>query len=139
AYTRRCFLESKTSLSISCVLSKIGLGLTRICPGSGIVTVVFAKAGNGYSGAGHLSLVREAVDSQKRKMESKEQEALAARYQLIGLQEQLGSTSQRMQITEEKRNAVMTSLRQEEVAKIAAEGKPTLPPFQETSTFQRER
>ncbi|KAL8927321.1 MAG: hypothetical protein Q9208_002498 [Pyrenodesmia sp. 3 TL-2023] len=81
------------------------------------------------------TLMREEVEAQKRRMESKDQEAFAAQYQLICLQEQLESTRQRIQITEEERDVMKTSLHQEEVARITAEGKTALPPSQEADEF----
>ena len=71
--------------------------------------------------------MREEVEVQKRKVESKDEEAFAAQYQMVGLQEELDNAKQRIKIVEEERDAVKTSLQHEELARIAAEGKIALP------------
>ncbi|KAL8839000.1 MAG: hypothetical protein Q9170_001930 [Blastenia crenularia] len=81
------------------------------------------------------TLMREEVDVQKRKVESKEQDAFSARYQLVGLQEQLESTRQAVKVVEEERDALKINLKQEEVARIAAQGKIALPSSQKSDEF----
>lgn len=78
------------------------------------------------------TLMREEVDVQKRKNENREQETFSSRYELVGLQGELDQLRQQMNAVEEERDALRTSLKQEEVARIAAEGKMPLPTSQKT-------
>ena len=71
--------------------------------------------------------MREEAEAQRRKVETREQEAFAAQYQNVGLQEELETIKQQLKKTEDERDALKTSLREEEVARIAAEGKIALP------------
>lgn len=71
--------------------------------------------------------MREEVEVQRRKVDAREQEKFAAQYQLVGLQESIDSLSQQKRIIEEERDALKTSLKEEEVARIAAEGRIALP------------
>jgi hypothetical protein len=57
----------------------------------------------------------------------REQEAFTAQYQLIGVQEELQKAQERIQVIESERDALKTSLQDEEVALIAAEGRIALP------------
>lgn len=81
------------------------------------------------------TLMREEVEVQKRKIKSREEEAFAAQYQLVGVQEELETARRKTKVTEEERDALKTSLHQEEVARIAAEGKIALPPSQADDEF----
>ena len=74
-----------------------------------------------------LTLMREDVEAQKRKVEEKEQETFSAQYQLAGVQEELEKLKQEIHAVMEERDALKTSLKEEEVARIAAEGKFRLP------------
>lgn len=74
-----------------------------------------------------LTLMREDVEAQKRKVEEKEQETFSAQYQLVGVQEELEKLKQEVHAVMEERDALKTSLKEEEVARIAAEGKFRLP------------
>ncbi|KAL8690068.1 MAG: hypothetical protein Q9218_004407, partial [Villophora microphyllina] len=85
------------------------------------------------------TLMREEVDVQKRRVESKEQEAFGAQYELVGLQEELTGAKQQIKVVEEERDALRTSLAQEEVARIAAEGKIALPLAEESDEFASPR
>ena len=67
------------------------------------------------------ALVKEEVKVQKRKVEDKEQEAFAAQYQLAGLQEDLDSLTQQVKVGDDVKDALRTSLREEESARIAAD------------------
>ena len=71
--------------------------------------------------------MREEVEVQRRKVDGREQEVFAAQYQNIGLQEELGKIKQQLKSTEDERDALKTSLKEEEVARVAAEGKIPLP------------
>ncbi|KAI4118583.1 MAG: hypothetical protein LQ345_001420 [Seirophora villosa] len=81
------------------------------------------------------TLMREEVEVQKRKIKSREEEAFAAQYQLVGVQEELETAKRKAKVTEEERDTLKTSLHQEEVARIAAEGKIALPPSQADDEF----
>ncbi|KAH0541529.1 hypothetical protein FGG08_004004 [Glutinoglossum americanum] len=67
------------------------------------------------------------IEGSRNKTEKREQEAFAARYKLIGVQEELAKTKERVEVVEQERDALKTSLKEEEVARIAAEGRISLP------------
>ena len=71
--------------------------------------------------------VRSALDMEKQKLDQREQETFTAQYKLIGTQEALTSTQERLKILEAERDALKTSLKEEEVARVAAEGRIALP------------
>lgn len=79
--------------------------------------------------------MREEVEVQRRKVDGKEQETFAAQYQLVGLQEELDNLRQQMRIAEEEKETLKTSLKEEEVARIAAEGRIALPVSREGDEF----
>lgn len=54
-------------------------------------------------------------------------EAFAAKYQLVGVQEELTKMREAVKLAEVERDALKTSLREEEVARVAAEGRIALP------------
>ncbi|KAL9039581.1 MAG: hypothetical protein Q9214_004819 [Letrouitia sp. 1 TL-2023] len=74
------------------------------------------------------TLMREEVEVQKRKVDSAEKEAFSMHYQLVGLQEEVENLKLQTKVLEEERDAIKTNLKEEEVARIAAEGKIALPP-----------
>lgn len=82
-----------------------------------------------------FTLMREEVEVQRRKVDAREQEAFAAQYQLAGLQEEVESLRQQKRIIEDERDALKTSLKEEEIARIAAEGKIALPVSVEGEEF----
>lgn len=57
----------------------------------------------------------------------REQEAFAARYQLVGIQEELADLAEKMKVVEQERDALRAIAKNEEVARIAAEGQIPLP------------
>ncbi|KAL8715504.1 MAG: hypothetical protein Q9220_000839 [cf. Caloplaca sp. 1 TL-2023] len=79
------------------------------------------------------TLMREEVDVQKRKVDDREQETAASQNQVARLQEDLDRFKQQIKVVEEERDALKTNLQQEQVARIAAEGKIALPPSQEAN------
>lgn len=83
--------------------------------------------------------MREEVEVQRRKVDSREQEAFDAKYQLAGLQEEVESLRQQKRIIEAERDALKTSLKEEEIARIAAEGKIALPVSIEGEEFASPR
>ena len=70
---------------------------------------------------------RSDLDAEKQKLDQREQETFAAQYKLIGTQEALTSTQERLRVLEAERDALKTSLKEEEVARVAAEGRIALP------------
>ena len=74
-----------------------------------------------------LRVARSTLDAEKQKLDQREQETFSAQYKLIGIQEALTSTQERLKVLEAERDALKTSLKEEEVARIAAEGRIALP------------
>ncbi|ORY60097.1 uncharacterized protein BCR38DRAFT_460059 [Pseudomassariella vexata] len=74
----------------------------------------------------HRSL-QEILEREKERSKAREQEAFAARYQLVGVQEQLEQALERVKLIEQERDAFKTLAKNEEVARIAAEGQLPLP------------
>jgi hypothetical protein len=70
---------------------------------------------------------REELEHTKRKVEATEKEAFSAKYRLVEVEEELSKLRQQMRLVEEERDALRTSLKEEEVARIAAEGRIPLP------------
>ncbi|KAL9607788.1 MAG: hypothetical protein Q9167_007333 [Letrouitia subvulpina] len=77
------------------------------------------------------TLMREEVEVQKRKVDSAEKEAFSMNYQLVGLQEDMENLKLQIKVLGEEREALKMNLKEEEVARIAAEGKIALPPSQD--------
>ena len=75
-----------------------------------------------------LNVVRANLETEKAKSGRGEQDVFTAQYQLIGLQEELLKAQERLKVVEEERDALKTTLREEEIARIAAEGQIALPP-----------
>lgn len=71
------------------------------------------------------------MSREKERSKSREQEAFEARYQLVGLQEQLDKALERAKVAEQERDAYKTLAKNEEIARIAAEGQIPLPPSKE--------
>ncbi|KAK0613342.1 hypothetical protein B0T14DRAFT_438682 [Immersiella caudata] len=69
----------------------------------------------------------EELERQRERGKHREQEAFQARYNLVGLQEQLDQTSERLKMLEQERDAFKMIAKNEEVARIAAEGRIPLP------------
>ena len=67
------------------------------------------------------------MENQKQKVETKEKEAFSAQYKLVSVEEELETLRQQAKAIEEERAALRTSLMEEEVARIAAEGRIPLP------------
>ena len=87
------------------------------------------------SARNRFTLMREEVEVQRRKVGAREQETFAAQYQLVGLQEEIETLGQQKKVIEEERDALKTSLKEEEVARIAAEGRIALPVSREGDEF----
>ena len=73
------------------------------------------------------TLMREEVDMQRRKVNTIEQKSFAAQCRLLELQEETEKLKQRNKVAEQERDALKVSLKEEEVARIAAEGAFALP------------
>ncbi|KAM7212812.1 hypothetical protein V8F06_011800 [Rhypophila decipiens] len=73
--------------------------------------------------------VEDELERERERGKAREQEAFAARYSLVGVQEQLDQALERVKMLEQERDAFKTLAKNEEdVARIAAEGKLPLPP-----------
>ncbi|KAL2024361.1 hypothetical protein VTK56DRAFT_8843 [Thermocarpiscus australiensis] len=76
----------------------------------------------------------EELQCERERSKAREQEAFAAKYSLVGLQEQLNDALERVKMLEQERDALKTLAQNEEdVRRIASEGKQPLPPS-ETDT-----
>jgi hypothetical protein len=74
-----------------------------------------------------LRITQSGLDMEKRKLAQRDQETFNAQYQLAAVQEELDKLKAQIQIVEDEKNALKTSLKEEEVARIAAEGMIALP------------
>ena len=86
-----------------------------------------------------FKMSREDIEIQKRKVENREKEAFSAKYQLVGVEEELERMKQQLKLVEEERDSLRMSLKEEEVARIAAEGRIPLPPSQSPDEFSSPR
>jgi hypothetical protein len=78
-----------------------------------------------------LRITTSGLDSEKLKCSKREQEAFTAQYQLVGLQEELQKAQEEIKIIQEERDTLKTNLKEEEVARIAAEGMIALPAIED--------
>lgn len=69
----------------------------------------------------------EVLQRERERSQAREQEAFEARYQIVGVQEQLEQALERVKLVEQERDAFKTLAKNEEVARIAAEGRLPLP------------
>lgn len=79
------------------------------------------------------------VDDEKERSNKREQEAFEARYQLVGLQEELTALMEKLKLVEQERDALRTIAKNEEVARIAAEGQLPLPKLSADDEFASPR
>jgi hypothetical protein len=75
----------------------------------------------------NLKVVQSNLEMEKLKSAKGEQDAFTAQYQLVGSQEEHQKALERIKVLEEERDALKTALKEEEVARIAAEGLIALP------------
>ena len=75
------------------------------------------------------------LEQQKERSTNREQEAFAARYQLVGVQEELALTQEKIKLVEQERDVLRTIAKNEEIARIAAEGHLPLPISPEDDEF----
>ncbi|RXG41974.1 hypothetical protein VDGE_07540 [Verticillium dahliae] len=78
--------------------------------------------------------VSDHLDNEKARSKAREQEAFAARYQMVSLEEKLGEALERIKVLEQEGDAMRMErdtfrdlAKEEEVARIAAEGRIPLP------------
>lgn len=74
-----------------------------------------------------IRITQTGYDMERRRVQQREQEAFEAQYQLVAVQQELEKLQAQLQIVEEEKDALKTSLKEEEVARIAAEGMIALP------------
>jgi hypothetical protein len=67
------------------------------------------------------------LESEKLKSAKESQDAFTAQYQLIGVQEELKKALELVKVLEEEKGSLTRCLKEEEVARIAAEGRIALP------------
>ena len=82
------------------------------------------------------TLMREQAEEQRRKVEEHTQRTLSAQHQLVGLQEEIEILAQQKGIIVEERDALRRSLKEEELARIAAEGQIALPASKKGDEFE---
>jgi hypothetical protein len=75
------------------------------------------------------------LEQEKERSAKREQEAFAARYQLVGVQEELAQMQEQIKLVEQERDALRTIAKNEEIARIAAEGRLPLPTSPEDDEF----
>ena len=71
--------------------------------------------------------LRGRLESTKQTVAEVEKEAFSARYKFIEVEEELQKMREKVKIVEDERDILKTSLKEEEVARIAAEGRIPLP------------
>ncbi|KAI1753760.1 hypothetical protein F4782DRAFT_495561 [Xylaria castorea] len=81
----------------------------------------------------------ECLEREKELSKAREQEAFAARYLLVQLQQEFDSAQERIVFLEEERDAFKAAAQTEEIARIAAEGRLPLPPENPDSEFASPR
>ncbi len=75
------------------------------------------------------------LESEKVRSMNREQEAFTARYQLVGVQEELSKMQEQIKLVEQERDALRTIAKNEEIARIAAEGRIPLPACNDDDEF----
>lgn len=69
-----------------------------------------------------LRITQSGFELEKQKVQRREQETFEAQYQLVAVQEDLSKLNQRLNAVEAEKEALKTSLKKDEVTRIAAEG-----------------
>jgi hypothetical protein len=82
-----------------------------------------------------LKMAQTDLEAEKERSMKREQEAFAARYQLVGVQEELAQMQESIKLVEQERDALRTIAKNEEIARIAAEGRLPLPVTNEDDEF----
>ena len=78
-----------------------------------------------------LRITQSGFEMEKQKVQRREQETFNAQYQLVAVQEELEKLQAHVRIVGEEKEALKTSLKEEEVARMAAEGMIALPAAQD--------
>lgn len=76
---------------------------------------------------GATKTAQESLLKEKEKTRAQEHEIFEAKYQVSNLQDQLEQAFERMKLVEQERDAYKTAAKNEEVARLAAEGRIPLP------------
>jgi hypothetical protein len=87
------------------------------------------------SSRNQLKMAQTDLEQEKERSMKREQEAFAARYQLVGVQEELAQMQEAIKLVEQERDALRTIAKNEEIARIAAEGRIPLPAMNEDDEF----
>ena len=87
------------------------------------------------SSRGTMKMAQADFEQEKERSMKREQEAFAARYQLVGVQEELAQMQEKIKLVEQERDALRTIAKNEEIARIAAEGRIPLPLSPEDDEF----
>jgi hypothetical protein len=74
-----------------------------------------------------LKMTQANLESTKLKLTKHENDAFTAQYQLVGVSEELQKALERITVMEEERETLKLSLKEEEVARIASQGRIALP------------
>ncbi|RDL35450.1 Uncharacterized protein BP5553_07381 [Venustampulla echinocandica] len=82
-----------------------------------------------------MRIAQSDLEQEKERSLKREQEAFAARYQLVGVQEELAQMQENIKLVEQERDALRTIAKNEEIARIAAEGRMPLPALPEHDEF----
>ncbi|EFX06407.1 hypothetical protein CMQ_6728 [Grosmannia clavigera kw1407] len=83
---------------------------------------------------------QEALEHEKQRSKAREQEAFQARYELVGCQEQLQQAQQMVKTLEQERDAFKSLAKSEEdMVRIASEGRLPLPPPDEQEKEEEEK
>ncbi|KAK0125513.1 hypothetical protein ONS95_000479 [Cadophora gregata] len=82
-----------------------------------------------------MKLAQADLEQEKERSMKREQEAFAARYQLVGVQEEVSQVQEQLKLVEQERDALRTIAQNEEIARIAAEGRIPLPTLKEDDEF----
>ncbi|KAF2673747.1 hypothetical protein BT63DRAFT_165607 [Microthyrium microscopicum] len=76
----------------------------------------------------HVKAMQTNLETEKAKAANREQEAFTAQYQLVGAQQEHQKALEQILVLQQERDSLKTSLQEEEVARMAVEGRFALPP-----------
>ncbi|KAH8819193.1 hypothetical protein F5884DRAFT_759841 [Xylogone sp. PMI_703] len=82
-----------------------------------------------------LKRAQADIEEERERSTQREREAFAARYQAVGLQEELVQLTEKIKHLEQERDALKTIAKNEEIARIAAEGRIPLPSLPQDDEF----
>ncbi|KAI9889501.1 MAG: hypothetical protein M1814_005284 [Vezdaea aestivalis] len=82
-----------------------------------------------------LRVSKSDYESEKKRAEKHSEEAFSAEYKLVGAQEALTVAKEQTKVVEEERDGLKMHLKEEEIARIAAEGRITLPMSKDGDDF----